>query len=67
MGGRKQLPAGESHSHYEVFFAVTDCDAATYRATALGGSVLAPPFDTPFGRIAVLADDRGVPFTIEAR
>jgi predicted enzyme related to lactoylglutathione lyase len=39
-----------------TYFAVTDTDRAAGRATELGGAVGAPPFDTAFGRVAVLSD-----------
>jgi uncharacterized protein len=34
------------------------------KITELGGSVLAGPFDTPVGRIAVAADPQGSVFSI---
>jgi predicted enzyme related to lactoylglutathione lyase len=51
-------------SHWMTYFAVADTDAAAGRATELGGSVGAPPFDTPYGRIAVLADPAGGHFSV---
>jgi len=45
-------------------FWVDDTDAAAARATALGGSAVAGPFDTPVGRSAVLADPGGATFSI---
>ena len=50
--------------HWGVDFWVTDADAATTRATDLGASVLAPPFDTPVGRSALVADPQGVTFSL---
>jgi predicted enzyme related to lactoylglutathione lyase len=50
--------------HWMTYFAVTDTDAAAERAPELGGSVGAPPFDTPYGRIAVLADPAGGHFSV---
>jgi uncharacterized protein len=46
-------------AHWMTYFAVGDTDEAAKRATELGGSVGAPPFDTAYGRIAVLADPSG--------
>jgi hypothetical protein len=37
---------------------------AVETATKLGGQVLAPPWDTPYGRMAILADDQGAAFAI---
>jgi uncharacterized protein len=50
--------------HWMTYFAVTDTDNAARRATELGGSVGAPPFDTAYGRIAVLADPAGGHFSV---
>jgi predicted enzyme related to lactoylglutathione lyase len=47
-----------------TYFAVTETDAAAQRTTELGGSVGAPPFDTAFGRIAVLVDPAGGHFSV---
>jgi uncharacterized protein len=47
-----------------VYFATGDTDEAARRATELGGSVGAPPFDTGFGRIAVLVDPAGGHFSV---
>jgi uncharacterized protein len=47
-----------------VYFATEDTDEAARRATELGGSVGAPPFDTAFGRIAVLVDPTGGHFSV---
>jgi predicted enzyme related to lactoylglutathione lyase len=46
-------------SAWMVYFATHDTDEAARRPTELGGSVGAPPFDTAFGRIAVLVDPAG--------
>jgi uncharacterized protein len=51
-------------SSWMVYFAVGDTDEAARRATELGGSVGAPPFDTAYGRIAVLADPAGGHFSV---
>ena len=51
-------------SAWMTYFAVTDTDGAAERAGELGGSVGAPPFDTAFGRIAVLVDPAGGHFSV---
>jgi predicted enzyme related to lactoylglutathione lyase len=51
-------------AHWMTYFAVRDTDEAARRATELGGSVGAAPFDSPFGRIAVLADPSGGHFSV---
>jgi predicted enzyme related to lactoylglutathione lyase len=58
-----QAPA-EVSSHWMVYFAVDDCDAATERVTELGGSVMQPPFDTPYGRMALVAGPEGEAFSV---
>jgi uncharacterized protein len=57
-----QMPGVPSHWH--VYFGVADADATAAKATELGGSVLVPPFDTPVGRMAVIADPQGAVFSI---
>jgi uncharacterized protein len=47
-------------SHWGVYFAVHDCDAATARATELGATVLMQPMDVgEHGRMSVIADPTG--------
>jgi uncharacterized protein len=41
-----------------------DVDATAAKAVELGGRALAPPFDTPMTRMAVLADPHGATFTV---
>jgi predicted enzyme related to lactoylglutathione lyase len=48
----------------ETLDAVLDTDDTAKRASDLGGSVGAPPFDTAYGRIAVLADPAGGHFSV---
>jgi predicted enzyme related to lactoylglutathione lyase len=63
LGGMMGAPEG-TPSHWLVYFGVADADAAAAAAEANGGSVLAPPFDTPFGRMGVLRDPAGAAFWI---
>lgn len=55
---------GDLPPHWMVYFAVEDTDAAADRIKGLGGNVHHGPFDTPFGRIAVVADPQGAVFSI---
>ena len=57
------LPEGVP-SHWNVYWGVDDTDAAVAKAEDLGGSVLAPAADTPFGRFALLADPTGAAFAV---
>ncbi|MEV7233654.1 VOC family protein [Streptomyces sp. NPDC051020] len=67
IGGRSVItdafPA-EMPSYFLIYFAVADCDAAAETAVGLGGRVSAPPFDIPYGRMAVLHDDQGAEFAV---
>ncbi|MFD8495505.1 VOC family protein [Amycolatopsis sp. NPDC059657] len=51
-------------NHWHVYFAVAGALAATERVTALGGTVLNGPFDTPIGPMAQLRDPQGGMFSI---
>jgi len=51
--------------HWMLYVAVENADVAAPRATQLGGTVLAPPFDVPdAGRMAVLQDPTGATFCV---
>ncbi|MCG2622479.1 VOC family protein [Arthrobacter sp. I2-34] len=57
------LPEGVP-AHWRAYFAVEDADAAIVKAQALGGKVVQPAEDTPFGRVATLTDPTGAMFLI---
>jgi predicted enzyme related to lactoylglutathione lyase len=57
------LPEGVP-SYWSVYFAVADADAALARVQELGGSVLEPAQDTPYGRLATAADPSGARFKL---
>jgi uncharacterized protein len=62
VAGMGEYPEGtpaELPAAWAAYFAVTDTDAALAKVTELGGSVVQPPRDSPYGRIAVVADDHG--------
>ncbi|MGO9751375.1 MAG: VOC family protein [Solirubrobacteraceae bacterium] len=50
-------------ANWSVTFAVNDADATAERAVALGGRVIAAPFDAPWVRMTVIADPQGATFT----
>jgi hypothetical protein len=67
VAGIGAIPAeapAEVSSHWMVYFAVADCDAAAARVTSLGGSVVQPAFDSPYGRMAVVAGAQGETFSV---
>ncbi len=51
-------------SHWEVYLGCTDTDASTARAVELGGAIVEPPQDSPYGRVATLADPTGARFKL---
>ena len=52
----------DTPAHWNVTFAVDDADAAAAKATELGGTVVAPPFDAPWVRMTILNDPQGATF-----
>jgi predicted enzyme related to lactoylglutathione lyase len=65
MDASAYLPA-EVPSSWQVYFAVEDTDATIAQAVSLGATVIDGPDDTPFGRLATLADPTGAVFKIVA-
>jgi predicted enzyme related to lactoylglutathione lyase len=57
------LAPGEP-GRWDVFFSVADVDSALRGITRLGGTVLRPAEDTPFGRLAEAADPMGARFSL---
>jgi uncharacterized protein len=58
------IPADQpdTPAHWSVTFATDDADATAAKATELGGTVIAPPFDAPWVRMTVIADPQGAMF-----
>jgi len=54
----------ETPAHWRTYFAVEDTDDAIEAATKLGGQVVAPAWDTPYGRMAIVCDDQGAIFAL---
>jgi predicted enzyme related to lactoylglutathione lyase len=59
------LPEGVPN-HWTVYFGVDDADAALAKIVELGGSILVPAEDTPYGRLATAADPTGARFRLVA-
>jgi predicted enzyme related to lactoylglutathione lyase len=57
------LPEGAPAS-WSIYWEVDDIDAIVTQVTALGGSVLEATQDTPYGRLAVVADPAGASFKL---
>ncbi len=60
------LPIPPDHAdmpaHWTVTFATDNADATAEKAVALGGKLLAPPFDAPWVRMTIIADPQGATF-----
>jgi predicted enzyme related to lactoylglutathione lyase len=58
------IPDGQpdTPAHWSVTFAVDDADATATKATELGGTVIVPPFDAPWVRMAIINDPQGATF-----
>lgn len=62
VGGVMQMGAqfpADLPSRWNTYFAVTDADVAAKQVVEAGGKVIAPPFDTPYGRMLVATDPFG--------
>jgi uncharacterized protein len=57
---------GDEPAHWAVYFAVSDADATIARVEELGGSIVRPAEDTPYGRLATVADPTGAQFRLVA-
>ncbi|MBV9293547.1 MAG: VOC family protein [Frankiales bacterium] len=63
MDSSSFLPEGVP-AHWKVYFAVDDTDVCLEQVQSLGGSVVQPAQDTPYGRLAVAADPNGAQFSL---
>jgi uncharacterized protein len=59
------LPDGVP-ANWSIYLAVTDTDAALAQVVDLGGAVVTGADDTPYGRMATVADPNGVAFKVVA-
>ncbi len=59
------LPEGVL-AHWSVYFGVDDTETALAKIVELGGSVVDPAVDTPYGRLATAADPLGARFKLVA-
>jgi hypothetical protein len=66
-GGIGAYPRGVPNAipgSWTVYFATADTDATVATATRLGARVEHEPVDTPFGRMAMVADDQGARYSL---
>jgi predicted enzyme related to lactoylglutathione lyase len=66
MDATAYLPDGVPAA-WAVYFGVDDTDAALAKTVELGGSIVMPAEDTPYGRLAQAADPTGALFKLVAR
>lgn len=67
VGGIGELGSGFPPgvpAHWSTYFAVAGTDAAVATIVSVGGSVMRPPGDTPYGRMAVVSDNQGAVFSL---
>ncbi|MEU7322132.1 VOC family protein [Streptomyces griseoviridis] len=59
--------AAEMPPHFVVHFRVEECEAAVRTVVRLGGRVQVPPFETSYGKVAVVIDNQGASFAVLQR
>jgi len=64
LGGIGGMEGREGSPHWLVYFGVADTAVAAAAAEEAGGSVVLPPFETPYGRMAVVQDPGGAVFSV---
>ena len=66
VGGMGAFPAGQdgAPAAWSVYFGTSDTDRAVSIATGNGGRVVRPAADSPYGRMAVVADAEGAVFSL---
>jgi predicted enzyme related to lactoylglutathione lyase len=65
MDASSFLPEGTPAS-WSIYFGVADADASLTKIVDLGGSIVLPAEDTPYGRLAQAADPTGTLFKLRA-
>ncbi|MBS1848262.1 MAG: VOC family protein [Actinobacteria bacterium] len=63
MDNRADIAESEP-AFWTIYFEAADVDATIATATSLGATVVEPAQDTPYGRLAVLADPAGARFSL---
>lgn len=63
-GGLGEAAVEDIRAPWMVYFSVDNADESLDRIVKLGGSVLSPAADTPYGRMAVVSDDQAAVFSI---
>jgi predicted enzyme related to lactoylglutathione lyase len=63
MDATAWLPEGVP-AHWSIYWQVDDADATVATVKDLGGSLVADAEDTPYGRLATVADPAGAQFKL---
>ncbi len=63
MDAADMLPEG-APSHWAIYFGTADTDAAVARVVELGGTIVTPAVDSPYGRMANVTDVNGSHFSL---
>ena len=67
VGGIGGYPAdvpAEVPAAWSTYFGTADTDASVAKATQLGGTLVRPASDSPYGRMATVADSEGAMFSL---
>jgi len=67
VGGIGAYPEGTDHAHdafWGVYFGAADTDKAIELLSSHDGKVLRPASDSPYGRMAIVADNQGAVFSL---
>jgi uncharacterized protein len=67
VGGIGAFPGGSEDAHqasWGVYFGTADTDKSVELAVAHGGRVIRPATDSPYGRMAIVADNQGAVFSL---
>lgn len=57
---------GDEPSRWQFYLQIPDTDETVAKAASIGGTVVQPAEDTPYGRVATLTDPAGVRFCVMA-
>jgi uncharacterized protein len=66
LDAENELPEG-SRGQWSVYFGTEDTDAALAKIVEMGGEIVTPAEDTPYGRLATAADPTGAVFKLMSR
>jgi|HubBroStandDraft_1064217.scaffolds.fasta_scaffold01163_7 predicted enzyme related to lactoylglutathione lyase len=64
IGDLGEAAPAETPAHWRTYFGTGDTDQVVDTVTKLGGRVVAPAWDSPYGRMAILSDDQGAVFAV---